>query len=147
MDQEAATLWGWTATHGRNIRTETMAVIECQRGTMEPLSMILAESGVSLDLAALICLTIKNRPKPPKVTKTYRIGYEVEKRMWQRPGEKKTILAEVAALPQFMRGEKNLSDKTVSNYHDGLIRSLKKHEMTRDELAELRTRFQDPTST
>lgn len=147
MDQETWNMWAWTAKHGRNIRTETMAVIECQRGTIEPLLMMLAADGVSEDFAFLIVSAVKNRMKPPKVTKSGTVGYEVEKRMSRRPKEKKKILAEVAALPQFNRGDKHLSDKTVENYHDLLLKCLNKDGMTRDALAKLRALFQDPSST
>jgi len=128
MDRVTEDVWAFTAKQ-RNIRSELVAVAECRRGNSEPLLLVLSEYGLRSEVAIAICLGLRTHKKPPKLTKRFLVGYEVETRLRQHPGTKKQIVKDVA---------KDVSEKTVQNYHDHFLKSLKKRGWTRADLDQFR---------
>ena len=142
MDQWEEDIWDQTAKL-RIPGSESIAVRRCRKGESFPLMVVLKQYGLPNELIILICLTIKNRSKLTMFTKRFFVGYELEKRLRQRPGQKKVIQAELA--DQYQRRGEKLTPKTAENYHRHYLNSLKKRGWTRADLDEFRTRYSDPT--
>jgi hypothetical protein len=136
MDQVTEAVWLFTVKQ-RNIRSELVAVAECRRGNSEPLLLVLSEYGLPPEVAIAICLGLRTHKKPPKMTKRFLLGYDVERRLRQHPGIKKQIVKDVA---------KGVSEKTVQNYHDHFLKSLKQRGWTRADLDQFRARTEPPSS-
>ncbi len=138
MDQWEEDLWDQIAKL-RIPRSESIALRKCQDGETFPLMAVLVEYGLPQDLITLICLTIKNRSTPKKIGPVFQVGYELEKRLCARPGEKKLIEAELSA--EYLQRGKKLTPKTAENYHTRYLKHLRKHGWTRAEMDEIRARY------
>lgn len=108
-----------------NLRVETLAVSECQKGNIAPLFELL-EPLQSSYFALLLCLEVK-QGGPVKITRRNRIGYLVDSMLRKRPGEKKQICDELAK--QF-----KLSEHTVRHYHEHWLKSTKPNRRDLDEI-------------
>lgn len=146
MNEQELEVWAFTAKQ-HNPRSEMIAVGLCQEGIKEPLALVLAEYGHRPEFISFLCSVIKTPTKlKKKLPKSIAIGYEIEKRMHERPGQKELIVQEVATGKQIVGGSYDaVEEKTAENYHDRLLRTLKEHGATRAELARFRELIRDPT--